>query len=101
MNHVIILCAKYLVVFVILSLVIAWLKGNKNTKLRFVIAFILAGATAMLALTIGLGVTRVLAKVDSPLANAGGWLLGIVGAIAGYYLLQRLFNNHHLRSIVQ
>lgn len=44
-------------------------------------------AWIMLALTTFIGVARVLAKVHSPIDIAGAWLIGIIGAAAGYYLV--------------
>ena len=48
-------------------------------------------AWIMLALTAFIGVARVLAKVHSPIDIVGAWLIGIIGAVAGYYLV-----NYHL-----
>lgn len=145
MDTLIIFCAKYLVLLVVLGLAAAWLPLNKETKKRFVIATVLAGGIAlilsrlagqlyydprpfvtkhvvsliahkadngfpsdhalftmtltavtyffnkklaglMLLATIAIGAARVLANVHSPIDIAGGWALGIAGAIAGYYL---------------
>ena len=44
-------------------------------------------AGIMLVLTALIGVARVLAKVHSPIDIAGAWLIGIIGAVAGYYLV--------------
>lgn len=51
-------------------------------------------AGVMLVLTILVGVARVLAKVHSPIDIAGGWLCGIIGAIAGFYLMRYLFGRN-------
>lgn len=146
MNSVIIFCAQYLYLAVILGLGIAWLKTTKNQKTKFILATVVAGviafiisriasrlyydprpfvsqhvkpliahaadngfpsdhalltmtltaityffskkiAACMLVLTIIVGIARVLAKVHSPLDIGTGWLIGIVGALAGYYLV--------------
>lgn len=148
MNLVIIFCAKYLFVFVVLALGLAWWRADKTIKPKFAIATILAGAIAfllsriaghvyydprpfvsehvkplidhaadngfpsdhalltgtltaityffnrkvanvMLLLTVAVGGARVLAMIHSPLDIAGGWALGIVGAVAGYYIASR------------
>lgn len=44
-------------------------------------------AGLMLVFTALIGVARVLAKVHSPIDIAGAWLIGIIGAVAGYYLV--------------
>lgn len=44
-------------------------------------------AGVMLILTVLIGVARVLAKVHSPLDIGAAWVIGIVGAVAGYYLV--------------
>ncbi len=46
MNSIIIFCAKYVFLLVILGLAIAWLPTDKETKKRFVVATILAGGIA-------------------------------------------------------
>jgi len=51
-------------------------------------------ATGMLVLTILIGIARVWAKVHSPLDIAGGWVFGIVGAFAGYYLATWLIKKY-------
>lgn len=145
MNNIIIFCAQYLYLFVILGVVTAWLKEKHEKKVRFLAAIILAGGIAfilsriasrlyydprpfvtehvkplfphppdngfpsdhalltgtltaityffnkkvagvMLVLTVIIGVARVLAKVHSPLDIVGGWIFGIIGAVASYYL---------------
>jgi len=48
-------------------------------------------ALGMLVLTIIVGIARILAKVHSPLDIAASWAIGIIGAIAGYYLTLWLF----------
>ena len=48
-------------------------------------------ASALLILTIIIGIARVLAKVHSPLDIATGWIFGLIGAIAGYYLTIWIF----------
>lgn len=48
-------------------------------------------ALGMLGLTIIIGVARVLAKVHSPLDIAGGWVLGIIGVVVGYYAVSWLW----------
>ena len=45
-------------------------------------------AAAMLVLTIVVGGSRILARVHSPLDIGTGWVIGIVGAVAGYYIAQ-------------
>lgn len=45
-------------------------------------------ATAMLLLTVIIGIARVLAKIHSPLDIAGGWVLGVIGAVASYYAVK-------------
>ena len=153
MDSVIVFCAQYLFILVILLLIIAWFKEPKNNRLRFFAAVILSGiiafilsriasklyydprpfvtehvkplfahaadngfpsdhalltgtltaiayffnkkyATAMLVLTIIIGVARVLAHVHSPLDIAGGWVFGIVGSFAGYYLVDWYFKKY-------
>jgi undecaprenyl-diphosphatase len=42
-------------------------------------------AAVMLVLTIIIGVARVLALVHSPLDIGAGWVIGVIGAVAGYY----------------
>lgn len=51
-------------------------------------------ALGMLVLTVIIGVARVLAKVHSPLDIGAGWLIGIVGAVAGYYLTLWIFKKY-------
>ncbi|MGH7236917.1 MAG: phosphatase PAP2 family protein, partial [Candidatus Saccharimonadales bacterium] len=51
-------------------------------------------ASIMLVLTIIIGVARVLARVHSTLDIAGGWVFGIVGALAGYYLMRWGINKY-------
>lgn len=51
-------------------------------------------ASVMLILTVLVGIARVLAKVHSPLDILGGWIIGIIGAIAGYYLMRYLFRRY-------
>lgn len=153
MDTVIVFCAQYLLIFIIIGLGLAWLPLDKETKKRFVVATILAGgiafalsriashlyydprpfvtehvkplfshapdngfpsdhalltmtltaityffnkkaANVMLVLTLAVGIARVLAKVHSPLDIAGGWVFGIVGAIAGFYLMRWLFQKY-------
>lgn len=145
MDQIIIFCAKYVVVFVVLGMGVAWLRSPRSVRLPFALSVLLGGiialvisriagklyfdprpfvtehvkplfshapdngfpsdhalftmtltavtyffsrkwATLMLLLTIVVGAARVLAKVHSPLDIAGGWVIGIAGAIAGYYL---------------
>ena len=145
MDQIIIFCAKYVVVFVVLGMGVAWLRSPRSVRLPFALSVLLGGiialvisriagklyfdprpfvtehvkplfshapdngfpsdhalftmtltavtyffskkwATIMLLLTIVVGAARVLAKVHSPLDIAGGWVIGIAGAIAGYYL---------------
>ena len=47
MNNVIIFCAKYLFVFVVLGLIAAWLPTDKLTKKKFIVAMVLAGVIAL------------------------------------------------------
>ena len=49
-------------------------------------------ANIMLVLTIIIGVARVLAKVHSPLDIAGAWVLGVIGAATGYYIVRYTFS---------
>ncbi len=157
MNDIIIFCAAYLYLFVILGLAIAWLKTNREVKLQFIWATIAAGAIAfilsriasklyydprpfvtehvkpliahaadngfpsdhalltstltaityfyhkkaaivMAVLSVLIGVARVLAKVHSPLDIGAGWVFGIVGAIAGYYLVRYLMNKPRAKA---
>lgn len=44
-------------------------------------------AAGMLAVTVAVGVARILAKIHSPLDIGAGWVFGVAGAIAGYYLV--------------
>ncbi len=146
MNSIIIFCASYLYLFVIVGIGVAWFKTTKNLKVQFIIATVIAGAiafilsriasklyydprpfvtqhvkpliahaadngfpsdhalltgaltaitffynkkiaAAMLVLTIIIGIARVLAKIHSPLDIGAGWLFGIIGAVAGYYII--------------
>jgi len=146
MNELIILSAKYLFVFVVAGIGLAWLLLPKDQKLKAALSIIAAGviavvlsriasklyydprpfvtehvkpliahaadngfpsdhalltmtltaiayfhnkkiAAGMLILTIIVGVARILAKIHSPLDIAGGWVFGIIGAVAGYYLV--------------
>lgn len=48
-------------------------------------------AAAMFALTLLVGIARVMANVHSPLDIAGGWVIGAVGALAGFYLMRYAF----------
>jgi undecaprenyl-diphosphatase len=48
MNSVIIFCAKYVFVLVILGLALAWLKTAKNLKVQFIAATIVAGGIAFI-----------------------------------------------------
>jgi undecaprenyl-diphosphatase len=49
-------------------------------------------ASVMVILTIIVGVARVLAKVHSPLDIGSGWIFGIIGAVASYYLISWYFD---------
>jgi undecaprenyl-diphosphatase len=51
-------------------------------------------AGGMFVLTVLVGVARVLAKVHSPLDIAGGWLLGVIGAIVGFYAMRYVFSRY-------
>ena len=157
MNTLLIFCAQYLFLFVILGLAVAWLRSNKNVKLQFAISTVLAGiialllsriaaklyfdprpfvrehvkplishaadngfpsdhalltmtltaityffsrktAAVMLLLTVLVGAARIAAKVHSPLDIGAGWILGIVGALIGYYLVRwtlRKYQKNH------
>lgn len=149
MDSVIVFCASYLFLFVILLELLAVIKLDKdiNAKVRFILAIVVAGIIAfilsriagklyydprpfvrehvkpliphiadngfpsdhalltgtltaityffnrkyanwMLPLTIIIGVARVLAKVHSPLDIGGGWVFGIIGAFAGFYIVK-------------
>lgn len=57
-------------------------------------------AAVMAVLTVFVGIARIAAKVHSPLDIAGGWLLGIVGAIAGYYITVYLINRRRKSDAV-
>jgi undecaprenyl-diphosphatase len=46
MNSVIIFCAKYLFVLVVICLAVAWLPTDRDTKKRFIVATVLAGGIA-------------------------------------------------------
>lgn len=46
MDQIIIFCAQYLFIFVILGLAIAWFQVDKSTKVKFIVATILAGGIA-------------------------------------------------------
>lgn len=153
MKEIIVFCAQYLFLLVILLIIIAWFKTSKNERLRFVAAAVLAGIIALIlsriaskvyydprpfvaehvqplfphipdngfpsdhalltgtltaitylfskkyayimALpTIIIGVARVAAKVHSPLDIAGGWAFGIIGAMAGYYIVSSYLAKH-------
>ena len=150
MNSVIIFCAEYLFVLVVICLAAAWLPTDRETKKRFVVATVVAGviafllshiaghlyydprpfvtehvkpliphgpdngfpsdhalftmtltvityffnkkiASVMLILTIAVGAARILAKVHSPLDIGSGWVLGIIGAVCGFYLMRWVF----------
>ena len=56
-------------------------------------------ATVMLIPTILIGIARVLARVHSPLDIAGGWVFGIIGSFAGYYLVEWYFKRRSDKSI--
>lgn len=47
MDSIIIFCAKYLFVFVVLGLIFAWVRTVKNLKVQFIIATVLAGIVAL------------------------------------------------------
>lgn len=47
MNAIIVFCANYLLIFVVLGTGIAWLKVDKATKLRFAVAAIIGGIVAL------------------------------------------------------
>ncbi|MGH7195846.1 MAG: phosphatase PAP2 family protein [Candidatus Saccharimonadales bacterium] len=158
MDGIIVFCARYLFIFVVLGLALAWLPLSKKAKIQFIVATILAGIVAfilsrigghfyvdqrpfvaqhvkpllahaadngfpsdhalltgtltaityffnkkianiMLVLTIIIGIARVLARVHSPLDIAGGWVFGVIGALAGYYLMRWIFNKYFARKI--
>ncbi|HUC95790.1 MAG TPA: phosphatase PAP2 family protein [Candidatus Saccharimonadia bacterium] len=157
MNSIIVFCASYLYLFVIIGIVIAWLKTTKNLKVQFIISTIIACAIAfifsriasklyydprpfitehvkpliahqtdngfpsdhalltgtltaityfyskkvalgMLVLTVIIGIARVLAKVHSPLDIGAGWLFGVVGAVAGYYIVQYFWSKQKAKT---
>lgn len=145
MDSLIIFCAKYVIVFVVLGWLVAMWRIRKDLRLQFLVATVLAGIIAvvlsriasklyydprpfvsqhikplidhaadngfpsdhalftmtltavtyfysrklaglMLIGTILVGLARVLAHVHSPLDIVTGWLIGCVGAAAGYYI---------------
>jgi undecaprenyl-diphosphatase len=153
MNAIIIFCAQYLYLFVILGFVVAWFRVSNKTKAQFLAATIVAGiiafilsrigghvyydprpfvtehvkpliphaadngfpsdhalltmtltaityffrkriAVIMLVLTVAIGIARVLARVHSPLDIIGAWVFGVIGAIAGYYIIRWLFDKY-------
>jgi len=153
MKPLIIFCANYLPIFVLLGIFIAWLRVAKEAKKQLLVTAVCAGiiavvlsriagklyfdprpfvtehvtpliphgpdngfpsdhalltmtltavtyffskkiALGMFVLTALVGVARVLAKVHSPIDIAGGWLFGIIGAIAGFYLMHYLFQKY-------
>lgn len=49
-------------------------------------------ASVMLAMTILVGVARILAHLHSPLQIAAGWVFGTIGALVGYYLMRLIFD---------
>lgn len=55
-------------------------------------------AVIMLIPTVLIGVARVLAKVHSPIDIAGAWLIGIIGAVAGYYLVNYFWTRRLQKS---
>lgn len=62
-------------------------------------------AVVMLIPTVLIGVARVLAKVHSPLDIGAAWVLGVVGAVVGYYLVnyystRRLQKNNSESNVV-
>ncbi|HUY53438.1 MAG TPA: phosphatase PAP2 family protein [Candidatus Dormibacteraeota bacterium] len=146
MNSVIVFCAQYLYLIIIIGLGISWIKTTKNQKTKFILVTIVAGiiafivsriasrlyydprpfvaqhvkplithaadngfpsdhalltmaltavtyffnkkiAAGMLILTVIVGIARILAKVHSPLDISTGWLIGVVGAVTGYYIV--------------
>lgn len=44
--------------------------------------------TILLVPTVIIGIARVLAKVHSPIDIVGGWVFGLIGSIAAYYLVK-------------
>lgn len=149
MNAIIVFCAQYLFILVILLEILAVIRLGKgvDSKVKFLVAIILAGVIAfilsrissqlyydprpfvrehvkplfphapdngfpsdhalltgtltaiayfynrkyanlMLIPTLIIGVARVLAKVHSPLDIGGGWVFGIIGSFAAYYLVR-------------
>jgi undecaprenyl-diphosphatase len=154
MNSVIIFCAAYLYLIVIIGFGIAWISTTKDRKIQFILMAIVAGAIAyilsriasrlyfdprpfvtehvkpliahvadngfpsdhalltmtltaityffnkkvalgMLTLSIIIGIARVLAKIHSPLDIGVGWLIGIIGAIASYYIIGYLWTKFY------
>lgn len=47
MNHIIIFCAQYLFLFVVLAYVVAWFQVAKEYIVKFIVATILAGGIAL------------------------------------------------------
>jgi len=48
MDSLTIFCAQYLLVFVVLGLVLAWLRTSRNLKVQFIAAAVIAGIVALL-----------------------------------------------------
>ena len=47
MNELIIFCAKYLIVFVVIGLAVAWFRVGTENKKRFVVAVVIGGIVAL------------------------------------------------------
>ena len=48
MNNIIVFCASYLYLFVIVGICVGWLKTTKNLRVQFIVATIIAGAIALI-----------------------------------------------------
>lgn len=139
--------------FVIVGLVVVWLRSAREIKLRFTMATIVAGllalamsriaaklyfdprpfvtehvkpliahaadngfpsdhalltmtltaityffsrktAAVLCIFTVAVGLARILARVHSPLDISAGWVIGAIGAVAGYYLTRWAFDRY-------
>ncbi len=51
-------------------------------------------AAVLLLFTVFVGLARIAAKIHSPLDIAAGWLIGVIGAVVGYYLVRWAFDRY-------